>query len=358
MPFARALQLAGLVVTLALLLTACHASEVPAHESKGAVRGRGCTRIVRPGAGLQRFVDGLRAGAQACLAPGTYRAAKLTVRRSGRRGAPIVLRSEDPGRPATIDGSVWLTNAANFVTVRDVRIVGDSSTLPAVIVNGDHSVWSRDDVSNPPSGGRSGGICFSLGQLGRWGYAGDTTIEHSVVHDCGRSTNMNQGIYVEATTGRTVIRDNWIYRNGDRGVQLYPAARNVLVSHNVIDGNGSGVIFSGDGKYASSGVVVTGNIISNSKVRWNVESSYPGSVVGSGNVVAGNCLWASGAEPFYDRSGGVAPEEGFTVAGNNIVQRPRFAGSGDLRLSSGSGCRGYGPRGPAPPGLAAASLGR
>ena len=105
---------------------------------------------------------------------------------------------------------------------------------------------------------------------------------------------MNHGIYAQATSGRTLIVGNWIFDNGDRGVQLYPAAQNVLIAHNVINGNGSGVIFAGDGDGASRDITVRDNIISNSKVRWNVESSYPaGGVVGTGNVLVHNCVWAS-----------------------------------------------------------------
>ena len=57
--------------------------------------------------------------------------------------------------------------------------------------------------------------------------------------------------------------------NGDRGIQLYPAAQNVLISRNVIDSNGSGLIFSGAGSLTSRNVIVTRNIISNSRKRWN-----------------------------------------------------------------------------------------
>ena len=42
-----------------------------------------------------------------------------------------------------------------------------------------------------------------------------------------------------------MIRDNWIYDNADRGVQLYPDADGTVVTGNVIDGNGEGVIFGG-----------------------------------------------------------------------------------------------------------------
>jgi hypothetical protein len=163
---------------------------------------------------------------------------------------------------------------------------------------------------------------------------------------------MNHGIYAQATTGRTLIVGNWIFDNGDRGVQLYPAAQNVLIAHNVINGNGSGVIFAGDGERGSRDITVRDNIISNSRVRWNVESSYPaGGVAGTGNVLVHNCVWASGSDKYYDSQGGISGPDGYTVA-DNVVQRPRFvdASQGDLRLSKPSGCIGYGLTRSSPPG--------
>ena len=53
-------------------------------------------------------------------------------------------------------------------------------------------------------------------------------IEHNRIHDCGElpATNFDHGVYV-AEARDTVIRDNWIYSNADRGVQLYPDAGRV-----------------------------------------------------------------------------------------------------------------------------------
>ena len=72
-------------------------------------------------------------------------------------------------------------------------------------------------------------------------------IEHNRIHDCGvlPATNLDHGIYV-AEADHTVIRRNLIYDNADRGVQLYPDADGTVVTGNVIDGNGEGVIFGGD----------------------------------------------------------------------------------------------------------------
>ena len=82
-------------------------------------------------------------------------------------------------------------------------------------------------------------------------------IERNRIHDCGAlpSTNKDHGIYVSEARG-TVIRDNWIYDNADRGVQLYPDADGTPITGNVIDSNGEGIVFAGTGAEVSSNNLV------------------------------------------------------------------------------------------------------
>ena len=310
-----------------------------------------CTAVTQSGAGLQQFVDRLRPGDVGCLAQGDYAVRRLILKQPGSGASPITLMSLDSRRPATIHGVVWLSDSADYWIVAGLRFDGRNPwNLPSPIVNGDHSIWRSDDFSNRGSGDGTqpygGSICFSLGQLDHYGYATDTTIERNRIHDCGISNNENHGIYAVATSGRTIIRNNWIFRNGDRGIQLYPDAQDVLITHNVIDSNGSGVIFSGHNQLTSRNILVARNIISNSVKRWNVESWYPaGTPVGTRNMVRENCLWAQSPEPFYDRDGGISPRIGFVLGRGNVIQRPTFtaAGRGNYSLVRHSGCRGFGP---------------
>ena len=134
------------------------------------------------------------------------------------------------------------------------------------------------------------------------------------------------------------IVGNLIYANADRGVQLFPDAQRTLIEGNVIDGNGEGVLFSGDSGLASSNNVVTRNIVSNAVVRYNVESWWPdGNPVGTGNAATDNCVW-NGAQ------GNVAAQVGFTASANKAVN-PLYANRAakDFQLQSGSPCAGYGP---------------
>ncbi len=130
-------------------------------------------------------------------------------------------------------------------------------------------------------------------------------IERNRIHDCGRlpATNKDHGIYV-VDARNTVIRDNWIYDNADRGIQLYPDAQRTRIVGNVIDGNGEGIIFGGTGGVTSNHNLVKGNVITNSKLRWNV-SSGPTGPTARGNLVLQNCLWAGDSKPHYRSNGGI-----------------------------------------------------
>jgi nitrous oxidase accessory protein NosD len=116
-----------------------------------------------------------------------------------------------------------------------------------------------------------------------------------------------------------VIRDNWIYDNTDRGIQLYPDADGSTITGNVIDSNGEGIVFAGTESDVSSDNVVAGNVISNSTLGWNVYSNTSGSPA-DGNVLRHNCLWASDALPDFESHGGVETQsEDFTSKANSVV---------------------------------------
>jgi parallel beta-helix repeat protein len=305
----------------------------------------------------QKLMDSLAAGETGCLAPGTYNES-LRVNHGGQSGAPIQLTSA-PGGQATLVGRLYVPQGSNDVVVSDLVLDGhNTSNLPSPTVDADRVTFSRNDVTDGHTS-----ICFSLGSLG-WGTAHDVVLDGNRIHDCGRlpygSTNHDHGIYVESTRG-AVITNNYIYDNADRGIQLYPDAQSTTIANNVIDGNGEGVIFSGDSGLASSNNVVHRNVISNSRVRYNVESWWPtGNPVGTGNLASDNCLW-NGTQ------GNVADQVGFS-ASNNVVANPGYADrtAANFSIPASTPCAGYGPDGnttasapppppPPPPAVAPAS---
>jgi len=287
----------------------------------------------------QKLIDSLTAGKTGCLGAGTYNES-LRFNHGGSPGSPIRLTSA-PGGRATVVGRMFIPDGSDDVAVAELNLDGrNASNLPSPSVSGDRVTFSNNDVTNGHTG-----ICFTVGSALGWGIAHDTVIDANRIHDCGRlpSTNHDHGIYVESSRN-AVITNNYIYGNADRGVQLYPDAQGTTVANNVIDGNGEGVSFGGESAggeyhnaYASSGNVVSRNIISNSRERFNVEAWW-GGPIGVSNVAKDNCLW-NGAQGNVDLLAG-----GF-LALANVVAKPDFvdAAAGDFRLRAGSPCAGMGP---------------
>jgi parallel beta-helix repeat protein len=284
----------------------------------------------------QKLLDSLSAGQTGCLASGTY-GESLRVNHGGSQGSPIRLTSA-PGERATVVGRLYVPAGSNDVVFADLNLNGaNASDLPSPTVDADRVTLTGDDITNGHTA-----ICLAIGSLD-WGTAHDVVLDGNRIHDCGRlpygSTNHDHGIYIESAR-RVVITNNYIYDNADRGIQLYPDAQGTTISNNVIDGNGEGIIFSGDSGLASSDNVASRNIISNSRVRYNVESWWPsGNPVGTGNVASSNCLW-NGTQ------GNVADQVGFTASGNSVTN-PLFAdrNAKNFSVPAGSACAADVPSG-------------
>lgn len=281
---------------------------------------------------VRRLIDSLRPGQAGCLRRGTY-AGTVEIGRRGTEARPITLRSY-PGEAARLAGRLWLNGHSAHLVIQGLYLDGrNRAGLPSPTVNGHNIVFADNDVTN-----RHTGICFVLGHE-RYGVARDVTIERNRVHDCGRlpATNHDHGVYVSVARDTQVV-DNWIYANADLGVHLYPDAQRTYVAGNVIDSNGEGVLFGGLGDLAPRDNLVEGNVISNSTLRFNVESHFErGDAVGSGNIVRRNCV--GGGIRDEGTGGIIEPQFGFEGI-DNVVARASFkaAGTADLRLTPGSPC--------------------
>jgi parallel beta-helix repeat protein len=287
-----------------------------------------CDQVASPAPGAaQDLVDSLSPGQTGCLRAGLYDG-NVKVETSG------ITLTRYASDKATVKGRFWIAEGANNVTVEGLYLDGtNANILPSPTVNGDGATFRRNDVTN-----YNHSICFGLGHPD-WGRADNTTIEFNRIHNCGRlpATNHDHGIYVTTATN-TLIRGNWIYDNADRGIQLYPDAQNTKITGNVIDGNGQGIIFSGEFGIASNDNLVEGNVIANSKLRNNVESWYPpGNPIGRNNVVRNNCVKGG----VYDEgNGGIGDQRGFRVV-DTLRTTPAYASRStrDFRLAAGNPCR-------------------
>ena len=290
---------------LALIITGASIAPAPA-----AAKSRSCDRTAPKGADPGSFVRSLRAGQTGCLRGGVYRASSKGIKFSRPK---VTLRSR-PGTRATVVGRLWIAKGANGVTVRGLKLDGTNPKRQASpVVNANNATFRYNDVTNGHTA-----ICFLLGH-DDFGRANGTLIRDNRIHDCGRlpATNHHHGIYVAFATGTKIV-DNRIYRNADRGIQLYPDADRTLVAGNVISRNGQGIIFSGSSKNVSENNLVAGNVIKNSRLRFNVEWNWRNGNVGAGNLLTQNCIFGGVKD---EGNGGIkTPFLGFAAQKNTISE--------------------------------------
>ena len=233
-----------------------------------------------PFATPQKLIGSLAPGQTGCLRAGVYVwSGDLSIRTPGVRVASF------PGERATLQGRLRIEATADGAVVEDLTLDGrNSNNNLSPLVYADGAVLRDNEITNHHSE-----ICVHVTAYPGAGPPRGVVIEGNRIHDCGSlpATNMDHGIYIGEARD-TVIRDNWIYDNADRGIQLYPDADGTLVTGNVIDGNGQGVAIGGSGSQTSDNNLVEHNVITNSTIRYNVEGSW-GSSVGTGNVVRENC---------------------------------------------------------------------
>ena len=293
---------------------------------RGADEGDGTASS--PFRSVQKLADELAAGETGCLRNGVY-VGETIVHRDG-----IVLTSA-PGERAHVRGKFEISDDADDVTVTRLLLDGRGGESYAVIINGDRAILGLNEIRNDGNRG-----CVILGNL-HFGRAIDVTIEQNRIHDCGfdapEPERRGHGIYV-AYTLRTRIQDNYIYDAILRGIQLYPHAQETKIHHNVIDGNGVGIIISGGLGHVSSNTSVTRNVVTNSRARYNIEGFWPEDRVGENNVVEENCVWNG-------NFGNIEDDEGY-VARNNVIADPLFYDRDrkDFRVRDGSPCVDFGPR--------------
>jgi parallel beta-helix repeat protein len=330
--------------------TAAIAATLALSAGSASATGATCDLVAAPGGSdsapgtleqplrtVQHLADSLGPDQTGCLRTGDYSDPSDD---EVNLGVPGVTLTSYPGERATIHTRLWVEKTGDRVTISDLDLDGRNPTLlPSPTINADDVVLRGNDITNHHTA-----ICVSLGSPDTWGRAHRTLIEQNRIHDCGvlPAKNMDHGIYVNSSDD-AVIRNNLIYDNADRGIQLYQDAQHTTITGNIIDGNGEGVIFGGGDDHASSNNLVAHNVITNSKLRDNIESSY-GPHIGTGNVARENCV---GGGAYDDGDGGVLrdgppAEIGFRAVDNFVIE-PRYANAarGDYSVPASSPCAAW-----------------
>lgn len=277
------------------------------------------------------LVSALGSGQTGCFRSGTYAwSGDLSL------DTPATTITPFPGEHATLKGRVRIEASAGGAVIEGLTLDGsNSSDGLSPLVYASNAVLRDNEITN-----NNTSICVTLDGYPGAAVPSGVVIEGNRIHNCGKlpADNFDHGIYVGEANG-TIIRNNLIYDNANRGIQLYSQAHNTLVTGNVIDGNGQGVAFGGEQTDPSSGNIVEHNVISNSTIRDNVEASWGGNP-GTGNLVRENCV---GGGNYDSGDGGIlsGPKLGF-AATDNTIAKPAFANSAgdDFTIVAGSACDG------------------
>jgi hypothetical protein len=332
------------------------AKEPPVEEGAG---GAGCALYGSPSgndanAGTQAapvrtvpaLLAKLAAGQTGCLASGAYEGFTTRAGDShGGPGAPLTITSTNLQAPATISGRVVTMPGADYLTFSHLHFTDAGTDGPSVTIGSAHTTWTDDDVTAPQT------ICFETTGGGAWGPAEDTLIERDRVHNCGRPFQCAEdsvpcnlpptnGYFIHGLYDmgiRTTARNSYFYENGSKGV-LLRGGSGAVIEHNVIDGNGSGVLF---GDLAPTGDTVRWNIITNSRGVCGGCNLYFG-IWTFGSLGAGNS--AVNNDIFGNVSGNIGSQSGLTLA-ENIEVDPKFVDPAqhDYTLKPDSPVLGYGP---------------
>jgi hypothetical protein len=318
----------------ALLATTAALAALSALPAPALAAGQ-CDRVASPGPDTaQRVLDSLRPGETGCLHGGTYSSTRDNVLhplRGGEPGAPLTLRSY-PGERARLVGIIDIPHGSDHIALSGLDIEGtgeDGANTIKIYSRG--VVLERSDITNSWRG-RS---CLILGNNEGGGQAVAPIVRGNRFHECGSPANGTQdhGIYAANVVDGEIV-GNLFYNSAAYTIQLYPNAQRTRFAHNVVDGSGpsvrGGIVFSGDGRFASRDNVVERNVIAYAATA-AITSWWEGPV-GTGNVARDNCVWGS-------RDDDISHEWGFTAVANRVA-RPLFANreARDYRLAPGSRC--------------------
>jgi hypothetical protein len=329
-----------------------------------------------PFATAKHLLEKLSAGETGCLASGqTFAGFTLYAGNThGAEGEPVTLTSTNPEVPAIIDSRVTTEKGTDWLTFTHLILKADilnNAEEPSPTIDSAHTTWTYDDIS-----GGSIDICLLTGAVGdSYGTGEYTLIEGDRVHDCGHPltheelecqgvskfpvcTTENTDIYESRLNGwhahgiydegtYTTVRNSYFYDNSSKGI-LLRGGTGAVIEHNVIDHNGSGLLFGDD---EQSHATVAWNLITNSTSPCAKEAP-TGYKCDSFGIWSYNCLCTADVvrnnDVYGNEGGNIAPPEDLSSEiklEHNFEVDPLYvnAAAHEYTLQADSPALGYGP---------------
>jgi Right handed beta helix region len=295
--------------------------------------------VVSQGQSVATALVSAQPGDTILLAGGTH----VEDLKISKPGISIIQKSGAPA--STIQGHLLVYDVANDFVCKGFKWDGYSTAVnqwqPSPQINGDRFVFEDMEITN-----RNSRIGLSPGAGGVPSVGG--LILRCNIHHNGFHDNHQHGIYADTCSGIR-IAECLIHHNGDRGIQIFPDADDILIENNVIAYNGMGVIFGGGKSLSTSPLtvsersIVRRNIFAFPQVagRGLIEEWYgDGSVAPTGtnrHQVDDNVIFG-GAEM-------IKPDGGGFVVTRRLDVDPQFVDgpNGNFMLKPGSPAIGYGP---------------
>jgi len=290
---------------------------------------------VAPFLTLGKLAGMLTPGQTGCLPAGTSFAKREVITAVGTSTARITITTAPGGARAILADGIETTQATRYLTLTNLAIGAlddsvDRNVQGTVVLRGFSAALTRSDVG-PGTLKQSGRSCVVLD------HAGSALIGGNVLHECnGASPGLYSAGVLAATSIHARILDNVIFGNaGGDALAFAPNAQISVARRNLMVDNLGGIYFSGGPKVASRDNRIEQNVITRDG-RFDVHSAYaPNTPVGTGNLVAKNCIWSPNAV--------TAAGAGFKLVANRKVNPRVVKGQGTYRLAASSPCRAYRP---------------
>jgi hypothetical protein len=260
--------------------------------------------ISKPWRTIQRALRTLERGQRVLVRSGTY-PELLTMSRRGTAVAPLGLQAY-PGERPVISGRLKITGA--HFRVSGLVFVGSRLNARSALVyisGGDNITVSHNEVRN----GSMSGIYLGDEE----DPADNVSVISNYIHGNGTTNNRDHGIYFDHGSNG-VIANNLIAGNLARGIQLYEDANDVIVTHNTVVRNLTGIVIGGSDSSAADANVIVNNIFAYNS-RYGISTNWDGPI-GRDNVARRNIAFGNGTRD-------VSTDAGLTLT-ETIVAHPRF----------------------------------